>query len=922
MAAVVGRDREVEDVVAFVDPGVAETRVLVLEGDAGIGKTTLWRAGVEAARDHGRLVLACEASGTETQLALTALRDLLAPVFDDIADDLADPQRHALNVALLREEPTQRGPDVGAVGVAFLNSIRLLAAQRPMLIAVDDVQWVDAASAALLQYVLRRLGDENVIVLLSRRTGDADSDPLQLARLDPSSVRSLRVGILSVGALGRILHERLGVTHPRPLLHRVHEVSGGNAFYALELARALRDSRKESRPGDPLPVPVNLLQLVTAHLESLPAPTFDALAYAAALSRPTVQVIGDALSADASPLLEPAVLANVAEVDAGKVRFAHPLYAAAVYEVAALRQRALHARLAEVVTDEEERARHLGLATAAPDAYVASTLEAAASRAVQRGAPAAAAALTEDSLRFTPTEAAEDSSRRAADAGWYWFVAGDARRAHELLETALKHAPPGDARMRALNRLGRFHFQAGSRRTAIALFEEALQTATSDAALTAEIHEGLAWAILLLREDIPRAVKHAKQAVELATDAELLAPLSDALVVQAQGEFLMGHGLPSPAIERALLVQTDTSEIRVLRRPQQHLALILTWADEFDEARSLMLEVRRLAYSVGDETALPWNLMRLSQLELAAGEWDRASEYAEEAYNIAREAGQRPLEADLLCTRALIAAHRGDAELARSLGEEGLEAAEALETGIGTRLARSALGLLELSTGNAAAACAQLEPLWEASNEAHILDPGDNRYVPDFVEALVQSDRLDEAAEVQGLFEDRARTLQRASALATSARGKALILAARGDSDGALRELQSAVEIHTRAPVPFEHARSLLALGAHLRRERQRRAAREALTDASHRFNELGAVLYVAKADEELGRIGGRAPSAGELTTAERRIAELVAEGKKNKEVAEALVVSVHTVEAALTRIYQKLDVRSRTELTRQLSKL
>jgi DNA-binding NarL/FixJ family response regulator len=918
MTTVVGRDRELEALAALLD--FEQPRILVLDGEAGMGKTTLWRAGVEDARQRGLRVLSCGASGAETQLALTGIRDLLSDAFETVADRLPDPQRHALRVALLQEDPTERVPDSGAVAVAFLNAIRLLAEDIPTLIAVDDVQWLDAASAALLHYVVRRLEDEQVAVLLSERTGDRDA--LDLARLDPARLRTLEVGLLSVGALGRILSERLDVTYPRPLLHRIHEVSGGNAFYALELARALRDSPRPSRPGDPLPVPLNLLQLVTTRLQSLPAPTFDALAFAAALSRPTLEVIGDALGTDAAPLLEPAVSANVAEVDGGSVRFAHPLFAAAVSEITSARQRTLHARLAEVVADEEERARHLGLAATPPDTYVASTLESAASRAVHRGAPASAAALMEEALRFSPTEASGDSSRRAADAGWYWFVAGDARRAHELLETALASAPAGDERMRALNRLGRFHFQAGSRRTAIALFEEALQTPTRNAALRAEIHEGLAWAILLLREDIPRAVEHAKQAVQLATDAQLLAPLSDALVVQAQGEFLMGHGLPSPAIQRALSVQTDASEIRVLRRPQQHLALILTWADQFDEGRALMLGVRQLANSVGDETALTWILMRLSQLELAAGQWDLAREYADEAHDIAREAGQRPLEADLLCTRALLAAHRGDTELARTFGNDGLEAAEALETGLGTRLARSALGLLELSLDEVEASCAQLEPLWAASAKAQIVDPGDNRYVPDLIEALVKSDRVDEAASIQQLFEERARKLQRTSAIGTSARSKALVLAARGDADGALTQLRAAAGIHASAPVPFERARTLLALGSELRRQRQRRAARDALAEAHGIFAGLGASLYQAKTEQEIGRIGGRAPSGGELTPTEQRIAELVAEGKKNKEVAETLVVSVHTIEAALTRIYQKLDVRSRTELVARLSKL
>src|SRR5437870_527251 len=208
MTAVVGRDRELAEIASFLDLSNGGARVLLIEGEAGIGKTTLWRAGVDEASRLGYRVLACAGAASETQLSFTAFRDVLGDSFDDIADELPPPQRHALEVALLRTEPTGRPADPGAVAVGLLGTLRLLAARGPTLLAVDDLQWIDKASAAPLEYALRRLHSERVAVLLARRADDPET--LEPSGLEAGRVRPLRLSALSVGALGRVLHERPG----------------------------------------------------------------------------------------------------------------------------------------------------------------------------------------------------------------------------------------------------------------------------------------------------------------------------------------------------------------------------------------------------------------------------------------------------------------------------------------------------------------------------------------------------------------------------------------------------------------------------------------------------------------------------------------------------------------------------------------
>ena len=396
---IVGRDEELAAVVAFLESTEALPGALLLDGEAGIGKTTLWGAGVEAARELPYTVLRASPSEKEAVFPYSVVSDLLADLLDEVLAELPGPQRRALEIALLLRESNGSPPEQHTLGVALLGALRALAASKPVVLAVDDVQWVDPSSAAMLVFACRRLREERVALLLARRqTFGLHPGRLELAMPEDRRL-GLRVGPLSMGALHRLLRDRLGATLARPALRRVHETSGGNPLYALELVRALESSRGRMRPGHPLPVPETLEAILHERIDALPTNVRQVLAAAAALRHPTESVLGDWAA------LEHAAEAGLIELTNDDVSFTHPLLASAAYgSITAAEQRRLHRRLAEVVSDPEERARHLALGADGPDKEVADALESAARQAAARGAPAAAAELAELAVRLTSSE--------------------------------------------------------------------------------------------------------------------------------------------------------------------------------------------------------------------------------------------------------------------------------------------------------------------------------------------------------------------------------------------------------------------------------------------------------------------------------------------------------------------------------------
>ncbi|MGH2694499.1 MAG: AAA family ATPase, partial [Actinomycetota bacterium] len=263
---VLGRTREVDAIVRFVDRLPTEGGSLVIAGEAGIGKTTLWRAGVAAAERRSYRVCRCRPAHAETEMSFAALIDLFEDVPEDAFESLPGPQRRALEVALLRREPEERSVDQGAVAAAALGLLKALAEVAPVAVAVDDVQWLDSASARVLRFVFRRVRNAPIGVLASVRTGTAVALIEPLSEGPPTEVR---VAPLSLGAIQRLLRSRLDPKLPRPLVSRIHEVSGGNPFFALEITRGLQRRGVVPRPDEALPIPDTLGDLVRDHLAAL-----------------------------------------------------------------------------------------------------------------------------------------------------------------------------------------------------------------------------------------------------------------------------------------------------------------------------------------------------------------------------------------------------------------------------------------------------------------------------------------------------------------------------------------------------------------------------------------------------------------------------------------------------------------------------
>ena len=312
---VVGRDEELAAVAAVLERAADAALACVVAGEIGVGKTTVWTAALAAAVERGYGVVSARPAEAETAFAFAAVADLLCEDLDTVLRALPPPQRRALETALLVEEGTG-APEAHTVSVAVLGAILVLAAERPLVVAVDDVQWLDSPSRTVLEFVARRLRAHPVALLLSERIERERPSTLQLGL--PTD--GVRLEPLSAGTLHRLIHDRIGVAFTRPVLLRLHETSGGNPFFALELARALIASGHEPISGEPLPVPENLRELVGRRLAALSPSTREALLAAAASARPAPAL----LPRDA---LDEAVDADVLVHDGEQVRFTHPLLA-------------------------------------------------------------------------------------------------------------------------------------------------------------------------------------------------------------------------------------------------------------------------------------------------------------------------------------------------------------------------------------------------------------------------------------------------------------------------------------------------------------------------------------------------------------------------------------------------------------------
>jgi DNA-binding CsgD family transcriptional regulator len=908
-----GREDETQSIEDFLDRASARPSMLVLSGDAGIGKTALWQAGLERARARGVRVLSHRAVEAEAVLSFAGIAELVGPVADEVLPSLGELRRRALEAALLIDgSGGGRAVEPRAIRLAVLDSLKALCAGAPVLVAVDDFQWLDRPSAETLLFALRRLEDERVGALVTVRAGASELD----RGLTSGAADRLAVGPLGPAALIQIVTRRLGLELSRPQLTQLCEVTAGNPFFALEIGREL--ALAPPAPRRALPIPGSLREVVGERLARLPPVSLDVLLLAAALARPTLGVLTSAHGERAEVLhgLEHAARAGVVELDAEQVRFAHPLLASVCYEDATpWRRREAHAHLAAVVVDEEERARHLALAAEGPDAAVAAALDVAAPHALARGAPAAAAELSEIAAQLTPPGDPPARRRRRLAAAEAHRLAGDSDRARAVLDELLAEAPPGQQRADVLFALARV--RRADLPTLAQWCERALSESDDDHRRGAEILAYLSW-VRLLEGRVRDALAHARAALEHAEhtgDDELLARAIARVAMAETWTLEVTPGL----LERGVAIERGLGDrLEFHESPRVTLARRLMCLSDFDAARPLLADAEERATAGGDEGTRAHLLFHRFQVEWFAGCWAHADALATAALELADQLRDEQYRAIALYARALLDAHLGRVEAARAGASESLAIAEALSDSLFGLQSRTVLGFLALSIGDGAEADRQLRPLpaWLHANGWH--EPTDFAWV-NAIEAMIAVGDLDEAGVWLERYELLAKRSTSAWALATAARSRGLLCEAGGDLDGARAALDRALTEHGRMRCPFERGRTLFALGSVRRRAREKRAAREALEEACRAFDDLGAALWAGRARDELARISGRRPASSDLTATEARLAALAAEGLANKEIAAALHMSVHTVEAHLTRIYRKLGIRSRAALARRL---
>jgi DNA-binding NarL/FixJ family response regulator len=914
-----GRDDEISVIGAFFGAVRDVPGALVIAGEAGAGKTTLFEAGVTEAARASYKVLQARPTEAEANLSFGAVRDLLDADFDDLADELPPPQRRALAVALLRQDPGKTPDRAGAVEAGFRNCLTILSKSHPVLIALDDVQWLDLASRRVLDYVVRRLDRVPVALLVTHRStvaGAATAAPIGLgAAFGEDRIATIDLAPLTLGAIHALLLDRLGRTFPRPVLRRIHHASRGSPFYALELGRLI-GLGGGLEPGAQFPVPEDVRALARARTRALAAPARDALVLAAASSSPTVDLVETAGGGD----LREAVEAGIVSIQDGRVRFTHPLFASSVYlDAGTTRRRAAHRRLAQLVTPIEERARHLALAVGGHDAEVAAELEHAAADAFGRAAVDAAVELIARACELTPPSNSDDLHRRRMVQAEYCLKAGDTGRAREIVDAALTIASSGTPRAEALFYRGRSQMFGADWRTARRFLSEALAEATASPSLGARIELAFAQLLTMSGGDPREAMQHARMAALLAERSDRDDVLCEALALQSKHDLLLGGDQTDVLMERAQALQPAVVSLWVTQWPIDYLAATREWRDDLLGAREAWEELCRLAEEHGDESSREWTLWRLANVECLSGAPSMAMGHLSEGYAMAVQAGRVENQALYLGTRALVEAHLGQVDASRDSAARALELAGGSGASLPSRLARHAIGFLELSLGNPAEAHDQLGPLTDEFRAGPIVEPGAARYIGDDIEALIELGRSDEAEGLVAWLEERAIRLDRKSALATTKRYKGLLLGLQTRHDEGISVLREALVMHDRVAMPFERARTLLALGRVARRAKSKRIGRASLEEALAIFDELGAAIWSARVRAELARIPGRRPSDDRLSPTEQRIASLLAEGRSTRDVAATLFMTPKTIETYATRIYGKLDIHSRAALARRL---
>ena len=849
-------------------------------------------------------MLAARPGGAEAELSFAGLFDFLAGIDIRSMSGLPAPQQRALETALVRAEPADSPPERFAISAGFLSVLLSLAASGPLLVAVDDLQWLDAASAEVLGFAARRAGGQSFRFLLSRRSG---SDTGVEHELGSAGVRRVEVGPLSLGSTRQLLLRNLHLTLPAWTLSRLFEATQGNPLLALELGRALAGGRTWP-VGAELPVADLAANPFGARVARLPAASRRALLAAALsghVSLPQLTAVADAAA------IEELVADDLLVSDGEQVRLSHPLLAVAARRQSKVpERRALHLALAKVARDETLRARHLALSARTQDAGLADLVAAAAAAAARRGAAHDAAELAEHARRLTPPSAAEFPERLLAFAECLMSV-DDLTRVAELLGPRIDELPAGSLRARAHLLLGETSGVAGHEDH----LEHALMQCGKDPALrsTALATKALLLAVVRV-ERIEEAEALAAQACQLARSGgadvqrHALTSLAWAHILRGRPTGDLRERLPSGSGSYDLYYTS-------VDRPA---GVRLAFRGRIGEARAIFQGLLAQSEERGAARFSTVLMLQLCELELRAGD---ARESSRLLGRWAESAMERQRAAYARC-QSLLAVLQGRLEEVTRWAVAASPEVTGAPWDTWDRLeVLRARGIAALLAQDPEQAADLLASVWDYTRREGVDDPGAFPVAPDLVEALVWLGRTAEASTVVSRLRDLAERQKHPLGLATVSRCAAVIRLGSGYDEQAAAQLAAAAASFGELGLRFDQARSLLWLGREKRRASKRSMARRVLETARAKFDEMGADGWAGQARTELDLLGGRrVTAAGRLTAAEQRVVELAAAGLSNKQIARRLFVAVHTVEVHLAHAYAKLGVRSRAELASRLA--
>ncbi|HZQ82647.1 MAG TPA: AAA family ATPase [Gaiellaceae bacterium] len=887
----VGRDAERARIDALLEAGRrGRTGTLVLVGEPGIGKTALLDDAVAAAT--GMRTLRVTAVEAESTLPFAGLHALLLPLADSFAQ-LDPPQERALRLALALDDGD--GPDVLAVNAGTLSVLADAAGRQPLLVAIDDAQWLDPPSADALGFALRRLQGEDIVCLIAVRSGEPSAFDRGFERLDVEPLP---------GPDAHELLTRRVEEVPPALVERMLELARGNPLALLELPVSLAggDSGGAATATD------RVRRAFAARLDLLPDESRRALVLAAAEpDAGAVRRAAIALGLGAQALA-PAETAGLVQLDVEGIAFRHPIVRSLAYSsVDPASRREAHAALADALTDESSRDRrawHLAAAATEPDEELATLLELTADRAEARGGHGAASLALERAARLSVD--GDATARRLTRAARLAFWAGDGDRGIDLADEAITFTDDPGLRAEAA-------LESASIRGA--------QSTGWDAALVESISveqldPDLATRLLIALVGLYGAAFDAAGAVLVAEQLEQAA--------RGAGPWWRPRGLATAAAAHLAVADRERfdrllAEVERDDAPASIVALDLMWAERYDLARRALSSTLREGRAAGNRLRVIWNQACVAQLELRLGRLREAQDAAAEAITTGDACGMRNWAGIARSALAGVHAWRGEVEACRTAAAESLRAADDARSTSDALFARGTVGLLALGLGRydeVVDVLASAETTWAASS---LVEPSAVPFAPDLVEAHLHLGNRDEAQAVLERFRRAAEQARRQWALAAVARCEGL-LAADADAEPFERSLA----LLEGSPLTLERARTQLAFGERLRRAGRRRDARRHLREAHAAFAAVDAEPWADRAAAELRAtgevVGPRTPDRrSQLSPQELQIARLAGDGLTNKEIAAQLYLSPKTIEYHLANAYRKVGVHSRIELARAI---